>query len=462
MAPHVQLLENLEWVEQNFTGCRLGNVTRTERLKKVALNMLDCPDGSLPTQNANWSDLKAAYRLFDRPEATIGNIAGVHWQQTRQSAVKRCLLISDTTDINHYSHQATEGLGMLGDGKGRGMQLHSCLMVDSQNGNIEGIAGAKTFYRKRVRKNETRAQRLKRTRESQLWGDLVESIGSPPPGSTWIHVFDRGGDNYEAFCKIIEQKCEWIIRAGKLNRKVIDANGESVYLSDAIKHGQELGSYELQLRSRPGQAARTAKLKISVTSVTFPRPVHSSKYAKQCGIREIKTNVVVVEEIDAPERVKPIKWVLLTSLPVDTFEQAWQVIDDYEKRWTIEEYHKVIKTGCNIEAHALRTAERLEALIGVISIIGVRLLSLKMQARNAPNVMAKARVPAMWLSALKGLRPKLHITKLTTYEFFRELAKLGGFIGRRHDGEPGWQTVWRGYMKLQLIVKGLAIADSKH
>ena len=454
------LLENSEWVEQNFGGSDLGHVARTARLKKTALNMLECPDSSLPTQNADWSDLKAAYRLFDRPEATLESIASCHWRRTRKSLAKRCLLISDTTDINHYSHDATEGLGMLGDGKGRGLQLHSCLMVDGENKNIEGIAGAMTYYRKRVPKKETRAQRLKRTRESQLWGNLVKDVGCPPDGSTWIHVFDRGGDNYEALCNIVEQKCEWIIRAGKLNRSVLDVNGNKVWLGEAVKSAKELGRYELTLRSRPGQAARIAKLKVSSTSVTFPRPTRCSKYVKQCGIKEIKTNVVMVEEVNAPKGVEPIRWILLTSLPINTFNQAWQVIDDYETRWTIEEYHKVIKTGCNIEGHALRTAERLEALIGLISIVGVRLLSLKTQARNAPESAASRRVPSMWLKALKAMRPKLKLSELTAYAFFRELAKLGGFLGRKHDGEPGWQTIWRGYTKLQMIVKGIEIANS--
>jgi hypothetical protein len=167
---------------------------------------------------------------------------------------------------------------------------------------------------------------------------------------------------------------------------------------------------------------------------------------------------VVVEEVNPPKGVAPIRWVLLTSLPVDTLAQAWTVIEYDECRWIIEEYHKVLKTGCSIERHALRKAARLEPLTGLITVIGVRLLQLKTIAKHEPEAKARNRVPLIWLKALKHMRPKLAKRDLTTYEFFRELAKLGGFLGRKHDGEPGWQTIWSGYNRLHSIVQGMLFA----
>ena len=152
---------------------------------------------------------------------------------------------------------------------------------------------------------------------------------------------------------------------------------------------------------------------------------------------------------------------LLTSLPVDSFEAAWEVIEFYECRWLIEEYHKVLKTGCQMERHALREASRLEPLTALISVIGVRLLQLKTIGRHDPEQLAHRRVPSRWLDALKALRPRLKKTQLTVYEFFRELAKLGGFLGRKHDGEPGWQTTWRGYQKLHNILLGMELANKQ-
>ena len=171
-------------------------------------------------------------------------------------------------------------------------------------------------------------------------------------------------------------------------------------------------------------------------------------------------NVVVVQEVDAPNGVTPICWILLTSLPTGTFEDALQVIEDYENRWLIEEYHKVLKTGCNLEVHALRTSDRLEPLVGLISVIGVRLFQMKLIGRNQPSVQASTHVPSSWLRCLALVETKLEVATMTVYTFFREIAKLGGFLARKGDGEPGWQTVWRGYQTLQSLLDGMRLAGA--
>jgi hypothetical protein len=456
------VLENADWIVQQFQDCRLGDVRRTNRLLKVAGHMLEAPEKSLPQQNPAWSDVKAAYRLFAVNDVTFEGVAAPHWQLTRQTPPGRYLLISDTTDDDQTTHPATQGLSQLGSGNGRGMQLHSCLVVDSGTSIVRGTAGAIVHYRPIVSKKETRTQRLKRIRESELWGRLVDEVGSPPEGAQWIHVFDRGGDNFEAFCHLKFSRCDWVVRACKLNRNVIDASGNKVSLKEALNTAKVLGHYELHLRSRRGQPARTAKLEVASLAVQFPRPQHKSAYIKQCGIASLPMNVVIVREIDAPKGVTPICWVLLTSLPVGTFEQARQVIEDYERRWLIEEYHKVLKTGCNREGHALREAKRLEPLLAMTSVIGVRLLQLKTIARAEPETKAKHRIPFDWLQVLQALKPRISLETLTVYQFFRELAKLGGFLARKHDGEPGWQTIWRGYQKMHAVLLGMELERKRN
>lgn len=457
----MKVIDNQAWVEEQFSTCDLGHKRRTDRLKIVAKNLLASPENSLVTQNVRWSDVKAAYTLFARSEVTFEAVAQLHWEKTRQTAPGRYLLISDTSDINHTSHRHTEGLGILGDGKGQGMQLHSCLMYDCNAGQIRGQAGATIYYRKRVPKKETRKQRLARYRESSLWGELVDSVGSAPAGSRWIHVFDRGGDNFEAICRIQLKRCDYVIRAAKLNRNLFDEQGNKLTLEESVGSATEVGSYQLDLRARPGVAARSAKLKVSVTKVRMPQPARRSAWIRQCGIKELSVNVVVVEEVEVASGVKPIRWVLLTSLPTETFDEAWQVIEDYEHRWLIEEYHKVIKSGCAIERHALRMSDRLEPLIGLIAVVGTRLLQLKLVGRNQPDARAQSHVPSSWLKSLKLARPKLKLTEMTVYTFFREVAKLGGFLGRKCDGEPGWQTIWRGYQKLQSLLDAMKLIGAK-
>lgn len=454
----METLTSEEWAQEQFGECEFGNALRTRRCVKTATQVVGDPAQSLPRQCGTWAATKAAYRFFARDEVTFDRVAGPHWGQTRRHRGKRVLLISDTTDINHYSHEATEGLGILGDGQGRGLQLHHSLMFDSTSRQLIGSAGAVPYYRALVKKGETRAERLRRWRESELWGHVVEQVGTPPPDCQWIHVFDRGGDNFEAICHILQTKCDWIIRASRMNRNVLTSKGEEISLNKLLKRARRLGGYELHLRSRPGAKARIARLKVSVVPVGFVKPAHRSPWVSACPIERVDMNAVLVEEAKRPGGKKPICWVLLTNLPVETFEDAWQVIDDYEQRWLIEEYHKVLKTGCGVERHALRSADRLEPLIAMLMVVGVRLLQLKLIGRNDREARAKTHVPRNWLRCIAVTRPKLEMTDLTVHDFFRELAKMGGFLARRGDGEPGWQTIWRGYTKLQTQLDALQLA----
>ena len=177
----------------------------------------------------------------DRDEVTFEAVAECHWQPVRQTPPGVPLLISETTDIHHFTHQATTGLGMLGDGQGRGMPWHSGLVVEAATGVVAGLAAAKVFYRQPSRKQETRTQRLNRTRESSLWGDVVDTAGSPPAGSQWVPVFDRGGDNFEALCHIVTQQCDGVIRASQRKRRVRLDSGESVALDQAIQTASRVG-----------------------------------------------------------------------------------------------------------------------------------------------------------------------------------------------------------------------------
>jgi hypothetical protein len=209
----------------------------------------------------------------------------------------------------------------------------------------------------------------------------------------------------------------------------------------------------LQLRARPGQAARNAELEVRVGQVKIPRPQHVSPWVRKLKQGPIAVKVVEVVEVNAPEGIEPIRWVLFTSLPVVTFEDAWTVIRYYELRWLVEEYHKAIKTGCRTESRQLKTAERLEAFVGLTSVVAIRLLQLKSLARTNPEIPAQRVVPRVWLKMLKLARKNLNrVHDLTVGQFYREVAKLGGFLGRKSDGEPGWITIWRGWEKLNMFV----------
>lgn len=457
---------HLEWAQMNFGNCQLGDKRRTRRLVQVAADVASNPSASFPDQMKTWGDLKAAYNLFDCDDATFEAIARPHWELSRRRPAGRYLVIGDTTELDFGIHRDLPGLGPTGNGSGWGFLLHNALMVGAQTKEVIGVAAATIHYRRQKKgkpskKKEHSAAKLKRSRESDVWGIVIDQVGPPAEEVEWIHVLDRGGDNFEVYCHLLQQRSGWVVRAAKLNRYVLAGPDEQrMQLSKYLPQLPLLGTYELSLRARPQQAARTAKLEVRVGAIRMPVPRHKSPWVRKLDPKPIPMNVVYVVEVDPPAGVEPISWVLLTSLPVDTFDQAWTVIEYYEARWLVEEYHKALKTGCRVQDRQLKTAGRLEAMVGLMSVAAVRLLQLKSLARTSPEVPAQRVVPRVWLQMLKAARKGLQrVHDLTVGQFYREVAKLGGFLGRKGDGQPGWITIWRGWEKLNNFVHGATLAS---
>ena len=411
----------MQWAQRNFGSCKLGDKRRTNRLIQVVQRIASNPSASLPNQTETWSDLKAAYKLFDRQEVTFEAIARPHWELTKQRPAGRYLVIGDTMEIDFGKRRMISGLGPTGNGSGAGFLLHNALMVDADTEEIVGVAGQAIHYRhEKSKKKENRSQRLKRKRESEVWGKVIDQVGPPPEEVQWVHVLDRGGDNFEVYCHLLKQRSQWVVRAAKLNRYVLTGTDDvRMKLSEYLPKLGLLGTYTLSLRARPRQPAREAKLEVRVGRIKVPRPHHASPWVKQLQQPPIAMNVVEVVEVDPPEGATPIRWVLLTSLPVKTFDDAWMVIRYYETRWLVEEYHKALKTGCHVEGRQLKTAARLEAMVGLMSVVAVRLLRLKSLARTNPDIPAQRVVPRVWLQMLKAARQGLNrIHDLTVGQFY--------------------------------------------
>lgn len=446
------------WAEQNFGACQLGDARRTKRAVTLAAQAASHPDGSTPAQTETWGDCKAAYRLFDQDDVTFHGLCEPHWQLTRARSGGTWLLIGDTTEIDF--RREVPGLGPTGNGGGHGFFLHSSLMIHSETEELVGLAGAELFHRQPAPKKETQRQRRNRPRESEVWGRVVNLVGSPPDAARFIHIFDAGADNYEVYCHLQIQQCGWVVRAAQKDRVVLDAEGSRINLTPLVGQQPLAGVYDLPLRSRKNQPPRTAIIEVRFVSLSMPVPVQKTPFMKQCGIPEIAMSVVEAREVNAPEGVEPLHWILLTSELVEEFEDAWTIIGWYEKRPVVEDYHKCLKTGCRVESRQYETSERLERVTGLLSVVAVRLLHLKFVARTDPDRPAKHVVPGPWIEMLKSLR-KGNQPINTVGEFFRSLAMLGGFLGRKGDGQPGWITIWRGLEKLILCIRGAEAMHTK-
>jgi hypothetical protein len=483
------------WAEQQFGSCVLGDQRRTKRLVKLATQIAAKPDASTPGQTQHWADCKAAYRLMDCDDVTFSSIIAPHCQLTRARTAGRWLLIDDTTEISIPIWRDIPGLGPVGNGGGQGFLLHTAMMVSAGTEELVGIAGQELFLRKpRKNKNESSAQRKLRPRESQVWSRVIDDVGAAPADAEFIHVCDRGADNIEVFAHALARGHGWVIRASHLPRSIRTVNerspddptaGQRKPLAQLLAMLPVCGEYDLDVRANKDQPARTARLELRFGPLWMPQPQHVSPWTREHAPQFIRMNVVEVIERHPPKGIKPLRWVLYTSLPVASFDDAWQVVGYYEKRPLVEEYHKSLKTGCSVEKRQYFTGERLRRIIAVLSITAVRLVQLKTIARVEPDRPAVEVVPQDWVDTLvkhrqsqgreigqpsvkgakhaKGPKKVQHVKGLglTVREFFRQLAMLGGFLGRKGDGEPGWITIWRGLTDLLRLVQGYRLAEKK-
>lgn len=450
------------WARQNFSAAQLGDVRRTRRLVRVASALAQRPSGTLPWAMPRWSDLKAAYRLFAEQDVTYERVSEPHRQQVlhacRQSG--EYLLVEDTTDLDFTSHYMMEELGPIGDGRGRGMYLHTTLALRIEGWkqqepqvSLLGLAGQRVWTRepKTADRLEPKAERLKRARESQRWAALFEEVGGPPAGARWTYVADRESDIYEVFQRCRARGIELVVRANQPRALV----GEDGSVQQAAAGSPLQGHCFVELRARPGQSARTAKVELRSRAVQLRGP-----WRPQGRPAPMPVNVVEAREVQARAGVRPILWVLLTSWPVQGEAACQRVVNAYAQRWLIEEYHKALKSGAGIEQSQLSSAGALQALLGVLAVVAVRLLSMKLLARCTPDEPIEPH--AVGQEVLRILEAKLGRPKegWTHRTLLVRIARLGGFLGRKGDGLPGWQTLWRGWSVLMILVQGYNLAQN--
>ena len=457
------LMSSTDWAAAEFGCAELGDPRRCRRLVRVATNLAENPQGTLPGAFQRWSETKAAYRLLEQPDVTYDRVICPHIDRVRADCRGgEYLLVEDTTSLNFTSHLAAQDLGRIGDDGGRGLFVHSTLALKIERWNeqiepdvtVEGLLDQQWWARTTPtgRKKRPKRQKLSQPRESQRWAAVLDQIGPPPDGARWTFVGDRESDIYETFERCRNNRWHFIVRASQ-PRALADEGG-SVF--GAVANSAELGQFFVDLRARPGQAARKAQVVVRSCAVVLRGP-----WRPGGGVEPLRVNVVEAAEIDAPEGVEPIRWVLLTDWPVETFEQAMRVIKAYTRRWLIEEYHKALKTGTGIEHSQLATAQRITAFMGILAVVAVRLLNMKLLATTHPDEpVGPEQIGPEALAILEAEygRPAGGWTNATA---LRAIARLGGFLARRGDGTPGWITIWRGLRQLMWCIRGFKLAQGE-
>jgi hypothetical protein len=448
-----------QWAQHEFGFAQLGDQRRTKRLVNIAQHLAAHPGGTLPQAFPHWAELKAAYRLLDQPGVSFEKILAPHLEHTRAACREpgEYLIIEDTTLLDYSHHPAAQDLGSIGDGHGRGFELHSALAVRVEGWTLEqrpegmvvGLLGQQCNCPRPRPTGETEPQRWHRPRKSRRWAATLKAVGAPPEGCRWIYVADREADFYEPIQICQQHGMDFIIRS-RYDRRLA---GEAGHLQEALAQAPVLGQTTVELRARPGQPARTAMVEIRSVRVDLDGPWRPGGW--QPGLLGI--TAVEVREVHPPAGVKaPLHWVLLTSLPCLSWAAVQRVVGRYAARWWIEEYHKALKTGTGVEDSQLERGYRLEALIAVLAVVAVRLLCTKLLARTRPEGLEA--VESFGPEALAILEKKLGPPKggWNNQSLLVATARLGGFLARKGDGMPGWQTIWRGWQRLMWMCEGVA------
>ena len=451
-----------QWAQNEFAFAKLGDPRRNKRLVNIATNLAANPGGTLPQAFPDWGELKAAYRFFDSPVADFAKVLQPHLERTRLACREpgEYLIIEDTSDLDFSHHRRTQDLGVIGDGEGRGFELHSALAVrvgawtleQRPEGQVVGLFDQRCRRPRPAPKAESRRERLERPRKSSWWAEAFRGAGQPPSGCRWIYVADRESDFYEPIQICRQTLMDFIIR-GYQDRRLADEAGK---LREALARAPVLGQSTVELRSRGGEPARTAIVELRSVQVDLDGPWRPGGWQEPLrGVWALE-----VREVHAPEGIKePLYWLLLTSLPCRSLAEARRVVGRYAARWWVEEYHKALKSGAGVQDSQLERGGRLEPLIAVLAVVAVRLLSTKMLARSRPEGLeAKESFGPEALAILekKFGRPK---SGWNNRNVLVATARLGGFLARKHDGMPGWQTIWRGWHRLMWMCEGVDILN---
>ena len=410
------------------------------------------PSQSVPQQCGGWKQTKGAYRLFDTPAVSFDKVQESHRRLTLAAAAaaaaaagRRVVLwVSDTAALS-FAHPATGGLGPTSAG-GSGMLLHTTMAVDVGGGAdappfVLGLGHQQVWRGPATGMGKAKAKAEEP--ESAKWRTGVEAVGTPPPGVRWVHVGDSESDCWEALESCRERGSGFALRACQDRRAVAghDARTDGAAaaapedaaagptLFELLRREPAPGSKRLWVRGRKDREARWARLSVSATPVTLLAPKNWPDKPHRKGKprpRPIRCWAVRVYEVDTPAGAEPIQWVILTDEPVADLAAALTVVFWYSCRWLIEEYHKCLKSGCRVESRQLAEAGRLKTLLGVLAVVAVRLLQLKHQAKVNPDAPALSIIPRRYVQTL-GAHLKRSPGKMTTREFWRETARMGGF-----------------------------------
>lgn len=458
----IKTVSSIDWTNEEFSEIEFGDKRLKVRFLKIAKQFSKKSEAPINQACEDWADTKAAYRFFDNKKVSSENIISEHCKRTKIRAeyLDTILAIQDTCYLSYTNHPKTEGLCNI-TGNVKGLVMHTAFAI-SPDGLPIGILHQKIWSRKPDLK-KSRNYRFVPIEEKEPFKwiyalrESIKLLTSSQKKKKIISIADREADVFEFMTEHKKLGASFIIRA-KSNRPINKDKKRSKTKEKLWEYMEKIKAsaiLKVKVPEKKGQPKRIAKVTLTFSQVKFQPPANKTKN-KDGELSSLEVNVVFVKEFDAPKNTEALEWMLLTDIPIERIEDAILIIDYYKLRWAIEDYHKVLKSGCTIEKCRFQTAERLIRYISLMSIIAWRLYYITHVSRisehnaNCTEILSDYEWKALYIK----MNPTKRLPKEppTIAQAIRWIAQLGGFLGRKNDNNPGITVIWRGWARLMEIV----------
>ena len=437
-----------DWAEQEFGGVDFYDTRLERRLYTLARDLYQQPGNMIPQVcNGSIAKAKGAYRFFKNKQVSMDKLLKPHVETT----IGRCkgqavvLAVQDSTALDYTNHPETDGLGPISTKRSDkiGLISHETLAF-TEEGTPLGLLEVQCWARdaKQAGKSYYCKELPIEEKESIKWFKSyrkVKEISRLCPETRFVSVGDRESDIYELFDEVREDSGgpDLLVRACRNRQRKV----EDETLWDKMKGEPIAGYKKIKIPRKGNRSAREAELAIRYSKVCLHPP-------KKKKLPKISLWAIYVSEL-ASASEKPLEWMLLTTIEITGFKDACEKVSWYAKRWGIESFHRILKSGCRIEDRQLEDAKRIKSCLAIDMVIAWRVHYLTTIGRETPHVPCTMFFEDDEWKAIYWYIKKTDPPEEppTISEMTRIMASLGGFFGRKSDGHPGQTVIWRALLR---------------
>ena len=436
----------MSWAEEEMGTAELGDTRRSRRLVWLVERLAEQPSASIPTACSGAGETKAAYRLLSHDAVGWSDILAPHLGRSlqRMGSEPVVLCLQDTTELD-FNARAIEGLGPLSYEAQRGMYLHATYAVSPQRVPL-GVLDAWMWARETKQTDGTQGGLLESVRWVESYERLAEQAAGLP-ATRLVCVGDRESDLLALLVKArdLDHAADYLLRCQ--HNRVLPEGGK---LWDEVMGSTPLGRIRFEMPAGRGRKARAVEQELRAQRVRLAD--------RQGG--HVEVTCLIASEVEAPAGAKPVIWRLLTNRDAATLAEAVELVNWYRTRWEVELLFLTLKEGCRVEALQLSTVERIERALAVYLVVAWRIGLLMRLGRTCPDweaerLLTREEWQAAWIVARKHPPDKMP----TLRKALHMIAALGGFLGRKGDGEPGVKSLWIGLQRVASCVEGMRFRE---